>query len=32
VSAIVIRVVAELAGRTDRLVGLRRIGIDEISS
>jgi transposase len=31
VSAIVIRVVAELAGRTDRLVGLRRIGIDEIS-
>ncbi len=31
VSAIVIRVVAELAGRTDRLAGLRRIGIDEIS-
>jgi transposase len=31
VSAIVVRVVAELAGRTDRLAGLRRIGIDEIS-
>ena len=31
VSAIVARVVAELAGRTDRLAGLRRIGIDEIS-
>jgi transposase len=31
VAAIVVRVVAELAGRTDRLAGLRRIGIDEIS-
>jgi transposase len=31
VSAIVVRVVAELAGRTDRLAGLRRIGVDEIS-
>ncbi|MGH8572489.1 MAG: ISL3 family transposase, partial [Gammaproteobacteria bacterium] len=31
VSAIVTRVVAELAERTDRLSGLRRIGIDEIS-
>jgi transposase len=31
VSAIVIRVVAEAAGRRDRLAGLRRIGIDEIS-
>ena len=32
VSDIVTRVVAERAGQTDRLVGLRRIGIDEISS
>jgi len=32
VSAIVIRVVAEAAGTRDRLAGLRRIGIDEISS
>jgi transposase len=32
VAAIVVRVVAELAGHTDRLAGLRRIGIDEISS
>jgi Transposase and inactivated derivatives len=31
VSAIVIRVVAERAGAVDRLAGLRRIGIDEIS-
>ncbi|MGH3906588.1 MAG: transposase [Pseudonocardiaceae bacterium] len=31
VSAIVARVVAEAAGRRDRLAGLRRIGIDEIS-
>jgi transposase len=31
VSAIVIRVVAEAAGKRDRLAGLRRIGIDEIS-
>lgn len=31
VSAIVVRVVAELAGRTDRLDELRRIGVDEIS-
>jgi transposase len=31
VAAIVVRVVAELAGRTDRLAGLRRIGIEEIS-
>jgi transposase len=30
VAAIVVRVVAELSGRTDRLAGLRRIGIDEI--
>ena len=28
--SIVGRVVADLAGRTDRLAGLRRIGIDEI--
>jgi len=32
VSAIVARVVADRAARTDRLAGLRRIGIDEISS
>ena len=32
VSAIVIRVVTEAAGRRDRLAGLRRIGIDEISA
>jgi transposase len=31
VSAIVVRVVAERAGQIDRLAGLRRIGIDEIS-
>lgn len=31
VAATVVRVVAEAAGRTDRLAGLRRIGIDEIS-
>jgi len=31
VAAIVVRVVAEAAGRRDRLAGLRRIGIDEIS-
>ena len=31
VSAIVIRVVAEAAGKRDRLAGLRRIGVDEIS-
>ncbi len=31
VSAIVGRVVAELAGRSDQLVGLARIGIDEIA-
>ena len=31
VAAIVTRVVADLAGRADRLDGLRRIGIDEIS-
>ena len=31
VEAIVERVVADLAGKTDRLAGLRRIGIDEIS-
>lgn len=31
VQAIVIRVVAELAGRRDRLDGLRRIGCDEIA-
>lgn len=29
--AIIGRVVAELAGKTDRLAGLRRIGIDELS-
>jgi transposase len=29
--AIITRVVADLAGRTDRLAGLARIGIDEIS-
>ncbi len=29
--AVVDRVVADLAGKTDRLAGLRRIGIDEIS-
>ncbi len=29
--AIITRVVADLAGKTDRLAGLRRIGIDEIS-
>jgi transposase len=29
--SIVERVVADLAGRTDRLAGLERIGIDEIS-
>jgi hypothetical protein len=32
VSDIVARVVAERAGQTDRLAGLRRIGIDEISA
>ena len=32
VADIVTRVVAERAARTDRLAGLRRIGIDEISS
>jgi hypothetical protein len=32
VSAIVVRVVAEAAGRRDRLAGLRRIGVNEISS
>jgi hypothetical protein len=32
VSGIVTRVVTERAGATDRLAGLRRIGIDEISS
>ena len=32
VSDIVGRVVAERAGQVDRLAGLRRIGIDEISS
>jgi transposase len=31
VAAIVIRVVAEAAGKRDRLAGLRRIGVDEIS-
>ena len=31
VTSIVTRVVAEAAGRTDRLAGLRRIGIDEIA-
>lgn len=31
VAAIVVRVVAERAGKTDQLEGLRRIGIDEIS-
>lgn len=31
VAAIVVRVVAEAAGKRDRLAGLRRIGIDEIS-
>ncbi|HEX8932611.1 MAG TPA: ISL3 family transposase, partial [Pseudonocardiaceae bacterium] len=31
VAAMVTRVVAERAGQTDRLAGLRRIGIDEIS-
>jgi transposase len=31
VAAIVIRVIAEAAGKRDRLAGLRRIGIDEIS-
>jgi transposase len=31
VTGIVTRVVAELAGRADRLDGLRRIGIDEIA-
>ena len=31
VAAVVARVVADLAGRTDRLDGLARIGIDEIS-
>jgi transposase len=31
VAAIVTRVVADLAGRTDQLAGLRRIGIDEIA-
>lgn len=30
-AAIIVRVVAEAAGRTDRLAGLARIGIDEIS-
>lgn len=32
VAAIVTRVVADLAGRVDRLDGLRRIGIDEITA
>jgi hypothetical protein len=32
VSGIVGRVVTERAGAVDRLAGLRRIGIDEISS
>ena len=32
VSDIVTRVVADRAGQLDRLAGLRRIGIDEISS
>ena len=31
VSGIITRVVTERAGQTDRLAGLRRIGIDEIS-
>lgn len=31
VSAIVVRVVADRAGKTDQLAGLRRIGVDEIS-
>jgi len=31
VAAIVTRVVADLAGKTDQLAGLRRIGIDEIA-
>jgi transposase len=31
VAGIVVRVVAERAARTDRLAGLRRVGIDEIS-
>lgn len=31
VTAMVTRVVADLAGRTDQLAGVRRIGIDEIS-
>lgn len=31
VAGIVTRVVADLAGRTDRLEGLRRIGVDEIA-
>jgi transposase len=31
VAGVVTRVVADLAGRTDRLAGLRRIGIDEIA-
>jgi transposase len=31
VAGIIVRVVAEAAGRTDRLSGLRRVGIDEIS-
>ena len=31
VAGIVVRVVAEAAGRRDRLAGLRRVGIDEIS-
>ncbi len=31
VTAVVTRVVADLAGRTDQLEGLRRIGIDEIA-
>jgi transposase len=32
VAALVVRVVAEAAGKRDRLAGLRRMGIDEISS
>jgi transposase len=31
VAAVITRVVAERAGQTDRLTGLRRIGVDEIS-
>jgi transposase len=31
VAGVVTRVVADLAGRTDQLAGLRRIGIDEIA-